>query len=56
MTIEKTCSLASQIEKHQYQLMEKNHYYNALGGHLFRYDLIDEELHKIDIEALSMNG
>lgn len=49
--LDKTFSLASQIEKHQYQLMEKNQYYTALSGHLFRYDLSDEELHEIDIEA-----
>ena len=49
--LDKTFSLASQIEKHQYQLMEKNQYYAALSGHLFRYDLSDEELHEIDIVA-----
>ena len=49
--LDKTFSLASQIEMHQYQLMEKNQYYAALGGHLFRYDLSDEELHEIDIDA-----
>ena len=49
--LDKTFSLASQIEKHQYQLMEKNQYYAALNGHLFRYDLSDEELHEIDIGA-----
>lgn len=31
--------------------MEKNQYYVALSGHLFRYDLSDEELHEIDIVA-----
>ena len=31
--------------------MEKNQYYAALNGHLFRYDLSDEELHEIDIGA-----
>lgn len=49
--LDKTFYLASQIEKHQYQLMEKNQYYAALSGHLFRYSLSDEELHEIDIEA-----
>lgn len=49
--LDKTFSLAQQIENHQYQLMEKNLYYNALGGHLFRYDLSDEKLYEIDIEA-----
>ena len=49
--LDKTFSLASQIENHQYQLMEKNQYYAALSGHLFRYDLSDEELHEIDIVA-----
>ena len=49
--LDKTFSLASQIEKHQYQLMEKNQYYAALSGHLFRYDLSDEDLHEIDIVA-----
>ena len=48
---DKAFSLASQIEKHQYKLMEKNQYYNALGGHLFRYDSAREELHEIDIEV-----
>ena len=49
--LDKTFSLASQIEKHQYQLMEMNQYYAILSGHLFRYDLSDEELHEIDIVA-----
>ena len=31
--------------------MEKNQYYNALNGHLFRYDLSDDTLHEIDIVA-----
>ena len=47
--IDKAFSLASQIEKHQYKLMDKNQYYNALGGHLFRYDVVNEEFHEIDI-------
>ena len=49
--LDKIFSLASQIENHQYRLMEKDQYYAALSGHLFRYDLSDEELHEIDIVA-----
>lgn len=49
--LEKTFSLASQIENHQYRLMEKNQYYHALSGHLFKYDFEDEQLHEIDIEV-----
>ena len=44
-------SAGSRVENHQYQLMEKNQYYNALNGHLFRYDLSDDTLHEIDIVA-----
>ena len=47
--LDKTFTLAFQIENHQYQLMEKNQYYDALGGHLFRYDADNEELHEIDV-------
>ena len=49
--LDKVFSLAHQVENHQYQLMEKNQYYNALNGHLFRYDLSDDTLHEIDIVA-----
>lgn len=49
--LDKTFSLASQIEKHQYKLMEKDQYYTALSGHLFRYDPADEKLHEMDIAA-----
>lgn len=49
--IDKTFSLAYQIENHQYHLMEKDQYYDALNGHLFKYDSTDEELHEMDIEA-----
>ena len=49
--LDKTFSLASQIEKHQYQLMEKNQYYTALGGHLFKYDALKDKLCEMDIKA-----
>lgn len=50
MVIEKTFALVSQIEKHQYQLMGKSRYYNAVGGHIFKYDPKDEQFHEMDIE------
>ncbi len=48
--LEKTFDLASQIENHQYQLMNKNQFYNALNGHVFKYDNNDESLHEVDVE------
>ena len=51
MVIDKTFLLASQIEMHQYQLMERSQYYNALDGHLFRYDSNSKELYEVDIKA-----
>ena len=47
--LDKTFALASQIENHQYQLMEKNQYYSALGGHLFKYNSQSSTLSEIDV-------
>lgn len=49
--VDKAFTLASQVENHQYILRQKNQYYNALNGHLFSYNSVDEQLHEIDIEA-----
>ncbi len=35
--LEKTFALASQIESHQLQLLERSRYYDALNAHLFTY-------------------
>lgn len=48
--IEKTIALASQIEKHQYQLRAKSRYYDELGGYIFKYDMTDEQFYEMNIE------
>lgn len=48
--LDKAFALASQIENHQYQLMKKSQYYDALGGHLFKYDFQNSKLCEIDVE------
>lgn len=48
--IDKTLELASQVEKHQYRLMKKHKYFDALNGHIFNYDVESGELCEVDIE------
>lgn len=50
--IDKTFELASQIENHQYQLLEKSRYYPAVGGHIFVFDSERESFEEVDIEAV----
>lgn len=47
--LDKTFSLAAQIENHQFQLLERSPYYTALEGHLFTYDTDIGELVEMDI-------
>ena len=47
--IEKGFELASQIERHQYELLKKDIYYPAFNAHLFRYDPEAETYKEINI-------
>lgn len=47
--IEKTFELASQVENHQFQLLD-NTKFKALEGHLFIYDSANNTISEMDIE------
>lgn len=51
IAILKGYELASKIEEHQYQLLEKDIYYTAVNAHLFRYDPERETYSEMDIAA-----
>lgn len=51
IAIHKGFELASQVEKHQFELLEKDIYYPAFNAHLFRYDPERETYDEIDIAA-----
>ena len=51
IAILKGYELASKIEEHQYQLLEKDIYYTAVNAHLFRYDSERETYSEMDIAA-----
>lgn len=48
--VDKAFELASQIENHQYQLLDRSRYYAALNGHIFNYDAESETLTEMNIE------
>ena len=48
--VDKAFELASQIENHQYQLLDRSRYFDALNGHIFNYDAASETLTEINIE------
>lgn len=51
IAIQKGFELASQIEKHQFELLERDLYYPAVNAHLFRYDSVKTSYDEIDISA-----
>lgn len=51
IAIQKGFELASQIEKHQFELLERDLYYPAVNAHLFRYDSEKTSYDEIDISA-----
>lgn len=48
--IDQTFELAKQIEKHQFELLEKSRFYDAFNAHVFKYDSAEELLTEVDIE------
>lgn len=51
LAIKKGFELASQVEQHQFQLLERDIYYPAFNAHLFRYDPTREAYDEMDISA-----
>lgn len=49
LAIHKGFELAAQVEKHQFELLERDLYYPAVNAHLFRYDPVREVYEEIDI-------
>ena len=49
MVIDKVFDLAKRVEADQAILLEKDQFYNALNGHVFKYDTANEEFKEIDV-------
>ena len=49
IAIQKGFELASQVEKHQFELLERDRYYPAVNAHLFRYNPEREIYEEINI-------
>lgn len=49
MVIDKIFDLAKQVEEDQANLLMKDQFYNALNGHIFKYDAANEMFKEIDI-------
>ena len=47
--IEKSFELANQVANSQVSLLEKNQFFNAINGHVFKYGVDSEELNEVDI-------
>lgn len=48
LVIDRFFDLASQIEQHKFELMERNPYYDAIGAHIFGYEKEDGSFFEID--------
>ena len=50
LAINRAFDLASQIEQHQFELLTKSRYYDAVGGHIFSYEKGDGSFSEIDVD------
>jgi hypothetical protein len=51
IALERSFSLASQIENHQFELLKRGRYYDAFNAHVFTYDEKDCSYAEMDIDA-----
>lgn len=51
IAIQRGFELASQVEKHHFELLERDLYYPAVNAHLFRYDSEKTTYDEIDVSA-----
>ena len=51
IAIQRGFELASQVEKHNFELLERDLYYPAVNAHLFRYDSEKTTYDEIDVSA-----